>query len=115
MSQTTTPSWMTNIYSDSFEAEIGNKIGSKPHYPGPVLNIGGLRVGSQCRIPGIQPFEQTILRPNTCVPQRLTDHCFNYGVTTRFPPRCNFCTINGWSNSSCCSCYCNPNSNVIPY
>jgi hypothetical protein len=72
---------------DSFESEIGNKIGPYPHYPGPIHNIGGLHVGSHCRIPGVQPFMQSILRPQTCIPYCLTKHCYEYG-NTRFPPNC---------------------------
>jgi hypothetical protein len=98
------PPWMINIIhpSDSFESEIVNKIGPYPHYPGPIHNIGGLHTnwpegpingayapytGSHCRIPGVQPFVQSILRPKTCVPHCLTQHCYEYG-NTRFPPNC---------------------------
>lgn len=141
----TIPQWMTNIVSpsDSFESEIGAKIGSYPHYPGPIRNVGGLHLGSHCRIPGVQPFVQSILRPNTCVPHCLTQHCYEYG-NTRFPPKCECddkydCRsyekcysspkcgsvgsetykTTGWSKSSChgnCSSTCgtcNHNSNVI--
>lgn len=83
------PVWMSNIVnpSDLFESEIGNKIGPNPHYPGPIHNIGGLHVGSHCRIPGVQPFAQSILRPKTCMSHCLTQHCYEYG-NTRFPPTC---------------------------
>jgi hypothetical protein len=146
MSGTTTnnkpiPQWMMNIIhpSDSFESEIANKISYYPHYAKPVYNIGGLHVGSYCRIPGIQPFSQPILRPKTCIPHCLTNHCFEYG-NTRFPPYCDCnerhdcksyrkcnrttlesCKMAGWSDSSCegnclptCSS-CNHNFNVIYY
>lgn len=100
------PPWMTNIVNpvDSFESEIENKLGPYPHYPGPIHNLGGLHIhlpegqvmktdfvghsiGSHCRIPGIQPFVQSILRPQTCMPHCLTKHCYEYG-NTRFPPNC---------------------------
>lgn len=85
----TMPSWMVNIVhpSDSFESEIKNKLSLYPHYPGPIHNLGGLHIGSHCRIPGVQPFVQSILRPKTCIPHCLTQHCFEYG-NTRFPPSC---------------------------
>jgi hypothetical protein len=73
--------------SDSFESEIRNKISSFPNYPGPIHNIGGLYVGSNCRIPGVQPIIQPILRPNICIPHCLTKQCYEYG-NTRFPPYC---------------------------
>jgi hypothetical protein len=117
-----------------FESSIANKIGHMPHYPGPISNFGGLRAAAQqswCRIPGVQPFTQTILRPNVCKPNCLTNHCFEYG-NTRFPPTCecgekydcdcksySTCVKSGWSKNSCgsnCShtCgTCNHNSNVI--
>ena len=130
LGQTMSP-WMANIVqpSDYFESEIGNKIGPYPHYAGPVHNIGGLHIGSHCRIPGVQPFVQSILRPKTCVPHCLTQHCYEYG-NTRFPPKCecddkydcrsySSCKMAGWSKGSCggnCSSTCgtcNHNSNVI--
>lgn len=146
MQTSSIPPWMMNIVqpSDSFESEIANKIGPSPHYPGPIHNIGGLRVGSHCRIPGVQPpFVQSILRPKTCLPHCLTKHCYEYG-NTRFPPSCECdekyncrsfgrcyqqpakcgqsstlesCKMAGWSNSSCTATCgsCNHNSNVIYY
>ena len=83
------PTWMANIVHpvNSFESEINNKIGVNPHYPGPIHNIGGLHLGSNCRIPGVQPFVQSIVRPTTCIPHCLTKQCFEYG-NTRFPPTC---------------------------
>jgi hypothetical protein len=83
------PPWMMNIVHpvDSFGSEIGNKLGPYPHYPGPIHNLGGLHIGSHCRIPGVQPFVQSILRPQTCMPHCLTKHCYEYG-NTRFPPNC---------------------------
>ncbi|AHL67547.1 hypothetical protein DH26_gp052 [Chloriridovirus anopheles1] len=114
-----------------FESSIANKIGHMPHYPGPISNFGGLRDTQQswCRIPGVQPFTQTIttkwLKQPNCS-KRLTNHCFEYG-NTRFPPTCecdekydcSTCVKSGWSKKSCgsncshtCST-CNHNSNVI--
>lgn len=120
-----TPLWLDKMVQsyDSFEYEIGNKISSLTHYPGPIRNIGGLKVETQCRIPGIQPLTQTILRPATCIPHCLTQHCFEYG-NTRFPPKCecgdrydcrSFSKC--YSNSNCApTCgTCNHNSNVIFY
>jgi hypothetical protein len=130
------PTWMVNIVRpvNSFESEISNKIGPYPHYPGPIHNIGGLRTSvSHCRIPGVQPFVQSILRPTTCIPHCLTKHCFEYG-NTRFAPTCGCgdkydcraynkvgnCQMAGWTKGSCdnnnCSSTCgscNHNSNVI--
>lgn len=136
------PPWMWNIIhpSNSFESEIGNKIGPNPHYPGPIHNLGGLHMGSHCRIPGVQPFVQSILRPTQSTSHCLTKHCYEYG-NTRFPPTCECnekydcksynkcgcnstqksCNMAGWSASSCggnCSTTCgtcNHNSNVVNY
>lgn len=129
-------SWDIVHPSDSFESEIVNKLGPYPHYPGPIHNLGGLHIGSHCRIPGVQPFVQSILRPQTCIPHCLTKHCYEYG-NTRFPPNCECndkydCRSYGkcYSDSSCgarikaggtggnCSptCgTCNHNSSVINY
>jgi hypothetical protein len=121
--------WMKNVVRpiDSFELEIGNKISPYPHYPGPIHNIGGLHLGSHCRIPGVQPLTQTILHHYTSPQARssLTQYCFDYG-NTRFPPKCNCdekydcncqgrrCgTRTGNCSSTCGSC--NHNSNVIFY
>lgn len=128
--------WLLNIVQprDSFELEIANKISPSPHYPGPIHNIGGLHHQNHCRIPGFQPLVQPILRPKTCVPHCLTQHCFEYG-NTRFPPTCecgdkyscrsydkcyNSCCMAGWGKDSCRGSNCSPNcgtcnhnSNVI--
>ena len=133
------PSWMANMVHpvDYFDSEINNKIGPQPHYPGPIHNIGGLHLGSNCRIPGVQPFVQSILRPKTRMSHCLTQHCFEYG-NTRFPPNCecgdkysckeqcktfnkcgyntSICKMAGWGSSGNCAptCgTCNHNSNVI--
>lgn len=126
----TIPMWMVNIVRpfDSFESEIVSKIGPYPHYPGPIHNIGGLHNGSNCRIPGIQPFVQSIIRPQVCIPHCLTKHCFEFGATTRFPATCecnekydcrpfNKCYQSKCSQGNCpSSCSgCNHNSNVINY
>lgn len=114
------PPWMQNIISDSFESEIRNKIGSLPHYPKPIHNIGGLHVNSHCRIPGVQPFTQLSIQ-KTCTPNCLTNYCFEYG-NTRFPPSCECgekydcrtygkCCSRSNCNATCGSC--NHNSNVI--
>jgi len=92
------PIWMTNIIHPTmsindlnrnglFEPQILNKINHLPHYPGPIQNIGGLYIGSHCRIPGVNPLIQPILRPKTCIPHCLTRQCFEYG-NTHFPPQC---------------------------
>jgi hypothetical protein len=125
--------WMKNVVCpiDSFELEIANKISPHPHYPGPIHNIGGPRLGSCCRIPGVQPLTQTILHHYTS-PQTssLTQYCFDYG-NTRFPPKCNCdekydcnchtrstrgrrCASQTGNCSSTCGS-CNHNSNVIFY
>jgi hypothetical protein len=105
------PPWMTNMVhpSNTFELEIQNKISPFPHYPGPIHSIGGLRVGSQCRVPGVQPLVQTFLRPKTCAPRCLTNFCYQYG-NTRFPRSCA-CD----DPKSHCHKYtnCNHNENVI--
>lgn len=105
------PPWMMNMVrpSNSFEFEIQNKISSFPHYPGPIHSIGGLRVGKYCRVPGVQPLAQTILRPKTCIPHCLTNLCYEYG-NTKFPPSCE-CD----DTKNHCRPYtkCNHNSNVI--
>jgi len=128
MSQTITsnilPIWMKHMLhpsNGSFEKQIFNKIDHKPHYPGPIHNIGGLYVGSHCRIPGVQPLIQPILRPKTCVPHCLTKYCFEYG-NTHFPPQCgcdekhdcrSYQRCDGKSNCSLNCGRCNHNSNVI--
>ncbi|CCV01741.1 hypothetical protein IIV22_064L [Invertebrate iridescent virus 22] len=123
------PLWMTNTVRpiDSFESEIVQKIGPNPHYPGPIHNIGGLHLKSYCRIPGVQPFVQSIIRPNVCIPHCLTNHCFEYGTTTRFPSKCECgekydCRTYGrcYTNTTSTNCpltcgTCNHNSNVINY
>jgi hypothetical protein len=119
------PPWMVNIVhpNDSFESEIKGKLGPYPHYPGPIHNLGGLYMGSHCRIPGVQPLAQAFLRPQTCVPNCLTKHCYEYG-NTRFPPKCECgdkydCRSYGkcHQGSNCLSTCggCNHNSNVINY
>ena len=116
------PLWMINTVrpNNSFELEIQNKISPFPHYPGPIHSLGGLLIpgptlgrpelGQHCRVPGVQPLTQTILRPKTCIPHCLTTFCFDYGNTTRFPPSCECNDI-----KRNCRPYtkCNHNSNVI--
>jgi hypothetical protein len=118
----TLPYWMKNVVRpiDSFELEISNKISPYPHYPGPIHNIGGLHLGSHCRIPGVQPLTQTIFHHYKASPTCLTQYCFDYG-NTRFPPKCKCdekydcrsqCSNqNGNCSLTCGSC--NHNSNVI--
>lgn len=126
------PQWVQNMSGLGMECAINSKIGPFPHYPGPIANIGGLRLNiaegqstlPACRIPGVQPFVQTVLRPTTCKPNCLTNHCFEYG-NTRFPPTCEcdekYDCRNSFGGSRCSSnCQhtcgtCNHNSNVIYY
>lgn len=115
---TSIPIWMSNIVHpiNSFELEIANKISPYPHYAGPIHNFGGLHIGSYCRIPGVQPFKQQILRPKVCIPHYLTKHCYEYG-NTRFPPTCNCnekygCRCSKLHCNRNCSCF---NSCVIHY
>lgn len=139
----TLPYWMKNVVRplNSFEFEINHKISPYPHYPGPIHNIGGLYYGNSCRIPGVQPFLQTILQPNKCFSHQTTNFCFEYG-NAKFPPKCKCnekyycstktcelstfgesrhdrgveltrCCNNGNCSSTCGSC--NHNSNVIFY
>lgn len=122
------PTWMANIvhskYSTGvFEPQILNKISHLPHYPGPIQNIGGLYIGTHCRIPGVSPLTQPIFHPSTCVPHCLSRLCFTYG-NTKFPPQCecdekpdcrsyDSCYQRGKCSPNCGSC--NHNSNVIYY
>lgn len=63
---------------------IGEKIGFNQHYPDPIQNFGGLKIGNDCRIPGVQPILQPIfIQESPRIPQ-LTDLCFDYGNTTFF-------------------------------
>lgn len=116
MTDETLPYWMKNIIHpiDSFELEISNKISPYPHYPGPIHTIGGLHLGSHCRIPGVQPLVETIFHHYTSGYKPTSQYCFDYG-NARFPPKCNCdekydCRFRNCS-LTCGSC--NHNSNVI--
>ena len=125
----TLPHWMRQMIhppSDSFELEISRKISPYLHYPGPIHNIGGIRVGSNCRVPGVQPVTQTIVHRfgHATTPRCLARYCFDYG-NARFPPKCECNQKYDCSKPVSCSftnencpltcASCNHNSNVIFY
>ena len=77
---------LKDLNQSSFDAQILDKIGPYPHYPGPIANVGGLRVfatnGAQplplvgCRVPGLAPFRQTIVKVDGGRCPTLSNHLF---------------------------------------
>jgi hypothetical protein len=121
------PIWLQNqmlVSNPDFTPLILDKLGHLPHYPNPVVNLGGMHPFTdslECRIPGVQPFVQTILRKRCDRPNRHTTNCFEYG-NTRFVAKCECqdrysCRT---SSGNCENCpktcgLCNHNANVIFY
>ena len=85
---------LKDLNQSSFDAQILDKIGPYPHYPGPIANVGGLRVFEQgaqlvgCRVPGLAPFRQIIVKVDGGRCPALSNHCFEYG-NARFPASCS--------------------------
>jgi hypothetical protein len=123
---------LKDLNQSSFDAQILDKIGPYPHYPGPIANVGGLRVFEQvpisgttngaqplslvgCRVPGLAPFRQIIVKVDGGRCPALSNHCFEYG-NARFPASCSLneragCKYCNTCPSTCGSC--NHNANVI--